>query len=63
VAKQSGVDAALANIDKQIEDLQRARDIIALAAGPINPEVPADKPKRGRKRKAGLPAADQSNGE
>jgi hypothetical protein len=57
MAKNSIVDAALANIDAQIADLQRARQIIVDAQP--GAETQADKPKRGRKpRQRGLPAGE-----
>jgi hypothetical protein len=50
----SAVDMALEKIRQQIADLQRAEAAIVAAFGEAGPL--ADKPKRGRKRKAaGLP--------
>lgn len=59
MARQSEVDIALASIDQQIEQLNRAKDIIiASRIQAKHGDAPA---KRPRKRKAGLPA--QSTGE
>lgn len=49
---KNAVDAALAKIDQQIEDLQRARALIVEAG---SSEPAPEKPKRTRRKKAGLP--------
>ena len=56
-AAKSFYEAALAHIDAQIADLNRAREIIVLAANSQDGSVTlADLPKRGRPRKPrGLP--------
>ncbi len=56
---QSIIEAALANIDSQIADLQRARDIIV--ASHVSADTDAPKAKRGRKKKQpGLPSASNT---
>lgn len=54
MAAKSIVDMALGNIDAQIADLQRAKELILAASSGESGEAP--KAKRGRKKKAGLPA-------
>lgn len=55
MAKQSVREAALAEIDSKIADLNRAKDIIIATTS--GEDAPAEAPKkRGRKPKRGLPA-------
>lgn len=55
---KSVVDIAIEHIDAQIADLNRAKEILTMAAGNVNAIEPAPK-KRGRKRKAGMPSAEE----
>jgi hypothetical protein len=59
----NAAESALANIDEQIEDLIRSRDILAAAIEATNATAaPAAPKKRGRgkgKAKPGLPAAEE----
>ena len=53
---KSVVDYAIDHIDAQIADLQRAKQILAMAANQSGAQAVEAPKKRGRKRKAGLPA-------
>lgn len=57
MAKPSVMDEAIAHLDRQMADLQRAKDLILAVAVQTGAQFnePAAPRKRGRKRKAGLP--------
>jgi SOS response regulatory protein OraA/RecX len=61
MAKNSIIDTALANIDAQIEDLQRAKALILRADTSVRITANEPKAKRGRKlRQRGLSAAQET---
>ena len=54
---QNAVDAALANIDAQIADLERARGLIVTAAASAPADAEPRKPRKPRKKR-GMPAGE-----
>lgn len=53
---KSVIEMALANIDAQIADLQRAKDIILQSAGDATEDAPKVRKARKPRSKPGLPA-------